>query len=121
MVLLMKEAYKELRKKLKDEFNFPNTTNEYNVLGSVGQWIRLSGIKPTEKHTKIICAIMGSVPYPYQQADRTKILTYIKKHKYKEFKTWHDGVMKQVKKDQKNYTKNAQARWKKSIQVKDKK
>ena len=82
----MKKAYKQLQKKLKDDFNFPNTKNEYDVLGSVGQWVKLSGMTPTDNHTKIICKIMGSVPYPYQQKDRTKILTYIKKNKYKQFK-----------------------------------
>ena len=116
----MKDAYKQLRKKLKDEFNFTNNTKEYHVLSSVGQWVKLSGIRPTKMHTKIICAIMGSVPYPYQQADRTKILKYLKKTKYKEFKTWQVAVMKQAKKDQKNHAKNAHARWKKSIQKKDK-
>ena len=82
----MKKAYKQLQKKLKDEFTFDGNINEYKVLGSVGQWVKLSGIKPTEAHVQIICKIMGSVPYPYQQKDRTKILTYIKKNKYKQFK-----------------------------------
>ena len=82
----MKKAYKQLQKKLGDEFEFATNALEYYTLGSVGQWVKHSGIKPTEDHTTIICKIMGSVPYPYQEADRKKILTYLKKNKYKDYK-----------------------------------
>ena len=82
----MKKAYKQLQKKLKDEFAFATTALEYYTLASVGQWVKHSGIKPTEAHTQIICKIHGSVPYPYQDKDRAKVLKYLKKNKYKDFK-----------------------------------
>jgi len=80
----MKAAYKELRKKLQDSYT-PDG-RDYRVNSSIGQWVRYSGIKPTLKHTNIICTIFGSVPYVYQPKDRKVILDYLKKHKYKEFK-----------------------------------
>jgi len=81
---MSKKAYKELQKKLKNRFK--PTTKDYNINGSVGQWVAQSNIKPKPEHTKIICLIFGSVPYCYQESDRKVILNYLKKHKYKEFK-----------------------------------
>ena len=80
----MKRSYKELRKKLTHKFTPP--TDEYGIVGSVEVWVSCCGIKPLAKHTEIICKIFGSVPYPYQKADRAVILEYLKKNKYKDFK-----------------------------------
>lgn len=88
----MKKAYKQLQKKLKDDFAFARSAREYYTLGTVGQWVKYCGIKPNADHTTIICKIMGSVPYPYQERDRKIILKYLKKNKYKDF-------MKQFKKE----------------------
>ena len=82
----MKNEYKELRKKLKDEFSRINNGKVYESIGSVGLWVKQCGIKPTVIHTNIICGILGRVPFVYQQSDRKIILSYLKKHKYKDFK-----------------------------------
>lgn len=82
----MKQTYKELRKKLDDAFVNDNRENAYYVVGSVGKWVAQCGMEPTAQHLRIICSIMGSVPYPYQKADRKKILTYLKNNKYKDYK-----------------------------------
>jgi len=81
----MKDSYKELRKKLKDQFDTPQGNN-YAVKGSVGLWVKQCGIKPNKLHTQIICNIFGSVPYPYQSQDRKTILKYLKNNKYKDYK-----------------------------------
>ncbi len=82
---MSKKAYKQLRKKLKNHFTIPKGNN-YAVYSSIGLWVKQCGITPKLEHTNIICTIFGSVPYPFQEADRTKILKYLKNHKYKEFK-----------------------------------
>ncbi len=79
-----KIAYKQLRKKLKN--SFAPTTKDYNLNGSIGQWVRQSGIIPNSNHTMIICSIFGSVPYCYQENDRKKILLYLETNKFKQFK-----------------------------------
>jgi len=83
----MKKAYKQLRKKLKNSFTPISKGNEYKTYGGVGEWFIHSGIKPTSKHLNIVCTIFGSVPYPFQEQDRKVILKYLRKHKYKEFKS----------------------------------
>ncbi len=82
----MKKAYKQLQKDLKDEFVNHNPNRDYGVGASVGEWVRQCGIRPTATHTRIICEIYGSVPYPYQKRDRKIILKYLKRNKYKVFK-----------------------------------
>jgi hypothetical protein len=80
----MKSSYKELRKNLKNRFY--KEPKGYEIRGSVGVWCKQCDINPTPKTLKIICLIFGSVPYCYQESDRTKILKYLKTHKYKDFK-----------------------------------
>ena len=81
----MKKAYKEIRKKLKNEFIKPQG-RDYEIKSSVGLWLTQCGITVDTKHLTIICTIFGSVPYPYQEQDRQVILKYIKNNKYKDFK-----------------------------------
>ena len=78
----MKDAYKTLRKKLKNEFTKPK--GEYGVPSAVGDWFKQCGIKPTSKHLNIVCTIFGSVPYPHQEKDRKFIVKYLKNNKYKD-------------------------------------
>jgi len=80
----MKKAYKQLQKKLSNKFKRLDS-KDYSVLGNVIRWVEQSGIKYNRKHLDIICNIIGSVPYPYQEKDRKVILKYLKNHKYKEF------------------------------------
>lgn len=79
-----KKAYNELREKLKNKYTKPN--KEYGVPSAVSDWLIQCGIKPHVGNLNIICWIMGSVPYPHQEADRKVILKYLKKYTYKEFK-----------------------------------
>jgi len=81
---MKKEAYKQLRKKLKDKFT--STTKDYNLAGSIGQWVAQCGITPNKHHTNIICTIHGSVPYCHQEQDRRNVLRYLKHNKFKAFK-----------------------------------
>ena len=81
----MKDEYKQLRKKLKNEFTKP-TKNNYAIYSSVGEWLKQCGIKPNKNHLNIICTIFGSAPYPHQEADRCNIIEYLQDHKYKDFK-----------------------------------
>lgn len=81
----MKEAYKELREKLHTNVSFKSSNNEYSMVGTVGDWVKQCGIKPTQEHTTIICNIFDGVPYPYNKADRDEILSYLKKYKYKDY------------------------------------
>jgi len=81
----MKTAFKQLKKKLENKFDRPSG-KDYAIKSSVGLWVSQCEIKPTSNHLNIICTIFGSVPYPYQEADRKKILKYLKKNKYKDFK-----------------------------------
>lgn len=81
----MKKAYKELRKKLKDDFTKVNSGFNYEIQASVGYWVKQSGIKPTAEHTTIICLIFDAVPYPYQPQDRKEVLDFLKKNKYKDY------------------------------------
>ena len=80
----MKTEYKELRKKLQNKFKV--TTKDYSLNGSVGQWVKQCGMKPSDVHTNIICTIHGSVPYCYQERDRQQILLYLETNKFKQFK-----------------------------------
>jgi len=81
----MKKEYKQLRKKLKNKFDKPRG-KDYAIQGSVGMWFEQCGIKPTSKHLNIVCTIFGSVPYPYQEYDRTTIIRFLKHNKYKGYK-----------------------------------
>ena len=81
---MSKQAYKELKSNLVDEFF--NKKGDYLIKDSVGNWLKQCGVQPTEEHLNIVFKIMGSVPYPAQQSDRLIIITYLKNHKYKEFK-----------------------------------
>ena len=83
----MKAEYKELRKKLKDRFTRINQGNGFETICSVGLWVKQCGIVPTAIHTNVICKILGRVPFVYQPDDRKIILSYLKKHKYKDFKS----------------------------------
>ena len=82
----MKKQYKELKKKLKNEFIKPNHGQNFDAYGGVGLWCLQCGVKPSQIHTTIICKIIGRVPFLYQESDRKVILKYLKKNKYKEFK-----------------------------------
>ena len=82
----MKKAYKELKKKLKNEFIKKGSGQNYEISGSVGLWVTQCGIKATSDHTNIICTIFGSVPYPYQENNRKFILHFLRENKYKDFK-----------------------------------
>ena len=82
----MKKAYKELQKHLKNKYVKQNQNGGYPISDSVGLWVHQCGIRMRSYHFIIIANIFGSVPYPYQEADRKKILKYLKKNKYKEFK-----------------------------------
>jgi len=79
-----KKAYKQLQKNLSKKF-IPSK-GEYSIIGAVFDWVDQSGIKSSGDHLAIICLIFGSVPYPYQKADRKKILKFLKKNNYKSFK-----------------------------------
>jgi len=81
----MKTEYKELRKKLKNEFKKPSG-NDYKITHSVGEWLKQCGLKPTSTHLTIICKIFGSLPYPYQELDRKFIIDYLKNNKYKVYR-----------------------------------
>jgi len=80
----MKDSYKELRRKLRNEFVKPR--GDYGVPSSVGVWLYQCAIKPDKYNLSIICKIKGSVPYPHQEVDRLEIITYLKNNKYKQFK-----------------------------------
>lgn len=82
----MKETYKELRKKLKDEFKHESGSKGYAISASVGLWVKQCGIRPTPESLSIICIIFGAIPYPYQEKDRTVIIEFLKNNKYKSFK-----------------------------------
>lgn len=97
----MKKAYKQLCKKLND--GFTKSGNSYDINGSVGKWVHQCGIKATSEHTEIICIIFGSVPYPYQQADRKTILKYLKKNKYKDYTKLVKAKAKLFKAEQKRH------------------
>ena len=76
----MKKAYKDLRKNLKDSFErLPGM--DYEIGGNVQHWIKQHCKKYSEDHFRIVCKIYGSVPYPYQEKDRKKILKFLKKNK----------------------------------------
>lgn len=81
----MKKTYKELRKKLKDEF-VCDYINEYPVVGANYDWLRQSGVKSTDIAYSITYMILGKVPHPYQKQDRKIILEFLKQNNYKEFK-----------------------------------
>jgi len=83
----MKKEYKELRKKLKNEFKPSKKNLEHKLKGSVGLWLIQCDIEPTSIHLNIICSIFGSVPYCNQEYDRKYILDYLQNNKYKEFKS----------------------------------
>jgi len=76
----MKKEYKQLRKKLKDEFINPYTS-EYRVLGALVAWVNQCGIKCNASHVEILGGIMEGTIYPYQRRDRKKILKYLKRNK----------------------------------------
>jgi len=80
---MSKKAYKELRKKLKNEWIKPK--GEYGLPSAIGAWLVQCGIQPTTEHTNILCRIMGYLPYPHQESDRLILITYLKAHKYKEY------------------------------------
>ncbi len=80
---MSKKAYKELRKKLKNKFT---GSSQYGVPSAVLDWIDQSDIDTTLEHLNIVFTIMGSVPYPHQEADRLVIINYLKEHKYGYFK-----------------------------------
>ena len=84
---MSKKAYKQLQKKLTDKFIKPNGDG-YQIKGGVRAWLEQCGIKKKQRHDCFIITynIFGSVPYPYQKADRKVILKYLKKHSYKDFK-----------------------------------
>ncbi|WBC28509.1 hypothetical protein TPMD03_37 [Thiohalocapsa phage LS06-2018-MD03] len=84
-MLEIKKEYKALRKGLKNSFTRDGDM-DYSTKGAVLDWIKQSGLKVTEVKFHIICKINGSVPYPYQKKDRKKVLKYLKKNSYKEFK-----------------------------------
>ena len=74
------KAYKKLRKLLRNRF--VNTTRkEYDIVGSIREWMRQSGIKPTDERVLILVTIYGSAFYPYQKKDRKVILKYLKENK----------------------------------------
>jgi len=77
----MKKAYKDLRKNLKNKFKKLPYNGEYCTVGNVEHWIKQHCKKYSKDHFVIVCNIMGSVPYPYQEKDRKKILKYLKKNK----------------------------------------
>ena len=81
----MKKAYKELQKKLQNDYTQPR--GDYYIAGSVGEWLTQSNIEPTEDKLRIIYKIHGAIPYPNNKADRNQILNYLKSTKYKEFKS----------------------------------
>lgn len=105
----MKDSYKELRKKLKNKFDKPNGGHNYEAHSSVGVWVKQCGIRPTATHTTIICKIMGHVPFVYVEADRKKILKYLKKNKYKVFKEFYKELMKPYKDKRKQDEKRNKA------------
>jgi len=80
----MKKIYKDLRKNLKNSFT-KLSGNEYPVVESVEWWIKQHCGECSKDHLSIVVKIMGSYLYPYQKADRKKILKYLKKNKYKQF------------------------------------
>ncbi len=81
---MSKKHYKQLKKGLKNEYS--NTSRDYALRGAVGDWLVQSGISPHSNHLTIICGIFGSHPYVHQEKDRRKIIKYLKKHSYKEYK-----------------------------------
>ncbi len=86
-----KEQYKELRKKLKDKFQ-RSKHMDYEIAGSVGEWLKQCDIIPSTGKLKIICTIFGSIPYPYQEKDRKFIITFLRENKYKDFKKRYNST-----------------------------
>ena len=81
----MKKTYKELQKKLSD--NFTNIQFEYSLIGGIKDWLNTCNIKPTEKHINILCKIFNNyIPLVYKQSHRLEILKFLKNNKYKQFK-----------------------------------
>lgn len=83
---MSKKIYKQLQKKLKNEFTKLPNVEGYDTVANVFDWLQQCGIKDIKAGFKIICLIFGSVPYPYQPNDRKVILKYLKKNKYKDYK-----------------------------------
>lgn len=82
---ISKVTYKLIRKRLKNKF-VNNTTNDYNIIAAVEDWLSQHKIDPSEGAQTILYKIHGSVPYPYQEEDRSKILSYLRDNKFKQFK-----------------------------------
>jgi len=82
----MKKTYKELRESLSGAYSKRKGRDYYSLMDGVGHWLKQSGIRPTPAHLEIICNIFKGVPYPYQRADRLRILGYLKKNKFKHYK-----------------------------------
>lgn len=86
--------YNQLRERLKNSFvRKKDTQHGYGMLDGVGVWVRQCGIRVKPEHVEIIIAIFGSVPYVYQQQDRTKIINYLHKNRYGTFyKTFNNSL-----------------------------
>lgn len=83
---MTRHHYNELRTYLKDSFvKRKDVDKGYGLFDGVGDWVKQSGITPRVEHTNIIVKIFGSVPYPYQQQDRTKILKFLRANRYGKF------------------------------------
>lgn len=76
------KPYKQLRKKLKNKYCNPFTVDTgYNGIGAIIAWVSQSGITCKAKHVQILVRINdGKLFYPYQKADRKKILKYLKEN-----------------------------------------
>jgi len=110
---MSKKAYKQLQKKLQDSYF--NKKGEYGISGSVGDWLKQSSIKPTKEHLTIVFNIFGSVPYPYQREDRSTIIKYLKKNKYKAYcKDKVEARLKKHKKEQKAIVKAREKQYNKA-------
>ncbi len=72
---------KELRKKLKNKFM--KNVKEYGVITGIKSWLEQCGIEYTEKKLEIlVTANGGKLFYPYQEADRKRIIKWLK-HEHK--------------------------------------
>jgi len=87
--LNMKKAYKELQANLKNSYSMElgRTEHGYNIMKALHDWVEYCNMKSSDDHITVICRIFDMVvPFPYMKKDRKKILKYLKKNTYKQFK-----------------------------------